>query len=148
MDRIDIKLGNNFWIKFRVLHYGIFSEKNLLGLIADLSRRCKLLLLVLLCGLCLRTERSRDVSSGGVAFSSSLGQMEEAAHTARGYLMVSFLQWGHLEGRCGGKGLATFSLESFWVLNTMRFLSVGQGNKGPCYITVRSPDFVTIRSRK
>lgn len=34
---------------------------------------------VLLCGLCLRTERSRDVSSGGVASSSSLGQMEEAA---------------------------------------------------------------------
>lgn len=46
---------------------------------------------VLLCGLCLRTERSRDVSSGGVAFSSSLGQMEEAAQP-EAICMVSFLQ--------------------------------------------------------
>lgn len=66
------------------------------------------------CGL--RTERSRDVSSGGMAFSSSHGQIEEAAQPER-ISWFPFCSEDTWRGG-GGRGLATFSLVSFWVLNT------------------------------
>lgn len=53
---------------------------------------------LLLCDVCLHTERSQDTSIGGVAFSSSQSQREEAEE---GYLINSCLCIENTEGAEG-----------------------------------------------
>lgn len=66
-----VVLGLTLWTLFRKIKF-VFV------LVTDLSKQeVQAIAFIFLCTLCLHTEKSRDVSIQGMAFSSSQGKMEE-----------------------------------------------------------------------